>query len=92
MKRKVFRKLMAVSMATAMTVGLAGCGGGAGNESSQPSGNGGEQTPGTEQQPSGSGDEQTPSGSDESSQAEEGLTTIKIDPTTGEPFAAWRSS
>ena len=80
MKRKVVNKLLAASMAAIMTVGMAGCGP-ADDGGSQPSDSKDTQ----QQQPS---DSKQPSQSDEQpgDTQEEGLTTIKIDPKTGEKF------
>lgn len=74
MKRKVLRKLMAVSMAAAMTMGMAACG-----DSDTPASN-----EGSTQQ---SSDSQQSSESEQPSDSqEEGMTTVRIDPKTGEPF------
>ena len=73
MKRKMLSRMMAVSMAAIMTVGMAGCGDNSGDE--QNPGGGGEQNPG------GGGDEQNPGGGED-----EGYATVRIDPTTGEKF------
>lgn len=58
MKRKMFRKLMAASLATAMVVGMAGCGNGGGDE-------GGSSTP-SESTPDSTSQESEPAGADES--------------------------
>lgn len=60
MKRKMFKKLMAASLAAVMAVGLAGCG----NNNAPASGDNRESNPETQEQPSGSTPEETPSEED----------------------------
>lgn len=84
MKRKIFKKLMAASLAAVMTVGLAACGNEAGDESGsgnsgQESGNSGtdNSTPDTPDTPD------TPGTSDE---GDVSAYPVITDPATGEPY------
>lgn len=88
MQRKIFKKLMAASLAAVMTVGLAACGnndsGNSTNDSSssnqESNDNSGESTPET---PDNSG-ESTPDASDEG--GEVSAYPVINDPATGEPY------
>lgn len=85
MKRKMLSRLMAASLAAIMTVGMVGCG----NETTDDNQGGND----VQQPADGGNDVQTPPADDGSNDAQEpadggdeGYATVRIDPTTGEPF------
>lgn len=81
MQRKLFKRLMAASLATVMVVGMAGCGNNAGESGSGDS-QGSDKPSESTQTPSESTPDTTPS----EPEGEVSPYTVKIDPATGEAY------